>query len=111
MTRETLTDSWVELLSPSLCALIVGSTREKVCDPVPLASKLFYRLDELDIFCVGPTTYMGLVLGDHPGQLDQQKRTFTKRWIERMNPTLPAGLVRPPRKTLCDGIPAGPCAG
>ena len=55
-TSETLTDGWVELLTPPLGTLIVSSTREEVSDFVPLTSVLLYSLDELDVLCVRPTT-------------------------------------------------------
>jgi len=55
-TSETLTDGWVELLTPPFGTLIVSSTGEKVGDLVPLTSVLLYSLDELDILRVRPTT-------------------------------------------------------
>lgn len=59
---------------------------------MPLAAELFYGLDELDILRVRPTT-------------------FAEGWIERVNPTLPAGLVGPSWQALSDGIPAASLPG
>ena len=48
----------VKLLVPPLSTLVVGSTREKVGDFVPLLSVSLYGLDELNTLCVHPMAYM-----------------------------------------------------
>ena len=60
---ETLTNGGVKLLTPSFCALVVGSTREKVRNLVPLASVSPHSFNELNVLGVRPTTCRGIVLG------------------------------------------------
>ena len=50
------TNGWVKLLAPSFGTLIVGSTREKVGDFVPLTPISPHGLDKLDILRVRPAT-------------------------------------------------------
>ena len=52
-----LTNGWVEFLAPSLRALIVGTTGEKLGNFMPLASKLLHGLDELNVLRVRPATW------------------------------------------------------
>lgn len=85
---ETPTDGWIKFFAPSLCALVVGSTGEEVCNLVPLASVLLHGLDELDILRVCPATYKGGSIRV-PSDMDviggnvPLRRDGSREWIQR----------------------------